>query len=119
MLINNVTYQREALTESPIRLPLRVLFEEKILLQVCYINVFDAKKLIFKGFVKFWFFVFVKRQILVKMLRDGAFRYFSQVFICYLLPNMMKDYHYLDLPRKFEHSSLVSLTAVPVFVFYQ
>ena len=64
-------------------------------------QVFDANKLIFKGFVKFQLFVFMKRPILVKMQDDGAFVIFHKFSsVPCSKPYWMKNYHNLDLTQE-------------------
>ena len=98
-------------------LTLMALFEMLFLLQMCYIMFLMPRNPFLKVLWNFNFSFLRNGQFWSKcgaMALFVIFRRFSSVASSETYT--MKDYHNLDLSRKFEHSSFVSLTAVPVFV---
>ena len=99
-------------------LTLMALFKMLFLLQVCYILFLMPRNLFLKVSWNLNFSLSWNGQFWSKcsaMALYFIFRKFSS--FAYSETYTMKDDHNLDLPRKFEHSSSVSLTAIPIFVF--
>ena len=67
---------------------------------IMILHVFDARKPIFEGFMKFRFSVTVNWPFLIKIGREGTFPSFTHIFHSTLLQSMQDQSYKLFLPSQ-------------------